>query len=1327
MPAKGTAITIQYTAWDTDNNRGRTLDAANHTLRVVKDGVPAVVANGPTEVDATNLPGLYSIILLTSENDGKMMSLHGVSSTPDVSILPVHWSNESNPVQFAGEDLDSNVGSNLNIFFENGGFPTSSIVDDVGSGGGGNPETTITIDGTSGGTAILGANGQVCQATIPAGGITGGDMDITIQQVPKADPGNQYTEVSPDYVYLITAVYTSSGLPYDNADINEIQVTIPIDLNEVAVDDLENGIKTIYYAGSLAVIESGNATAVLPADILATDYVGDGDIGSCTFEIDHLSVFAGGEPQPFADIPVADNPSGAYPLGTDVALSSITPSPTIYYTTDGSDPDDTDTEYTAPIDLSSLPITIKAITYAMGYRPSPIMTESYTQAQVATPVHVPPAGEVTVGQTITISCATGGATIHYTTDGSIPDVGDPVYTVPVPITVPTTLRSFAVAAGYIDSGLRTDVYTIAQVDDPTIVPAAGEHSIGTGIEWSVVDPSDADVRYEGSASDPDDDSERLTEYSVLNNTDWTAGTGTPTWDTDKWVFSADGDIDAAARIQPWRAQFLKVTIANEGATSIQLKDSSSTVIAEVTGVTAGSTVIMGIDYDGDDILELAIVRAGASDLHITELAFYNEFGWNEKHDEDDWLESVAAFVYSGGDWTLATGLGRLGVWDETAWENGFRPDSVRITFTGPANIQVDVWDTGAVSIGGGATVTSGEVLDLDFGINDLNRTNTLRITTGSALVVTSIEFLNNSKQITQDQTFRFDAVKTGYLDSGVVERIYTVPQVANVTFDPVAGEYAPSQDITLATVTGGATIRYSVNGDDIDDIGDGSEYSAPFACGNFTVKARAFKDGYLPSDQTSAVYTNPAAAGDIEATVSFYDDTGTLIVTHNNVESGDILPVWVASGSVSGSIEDWLGRMLVTFDRPFGSITGADFEVQGSGWDTSRTIANSGWDILQAIGFGYDVGYHDYYTNKFRGTFDVGHWNPNSNPDKSTGIRFGTGGAQSNVINVKIYFQEDAKWIDHSDYWVWDQGSSIGTFGTTGEFLDITSVAASGSGIPTPIGSGSGSAYQPPWYEIKLAVDGVADWNEYKPKIVRLTWPSDDPQKYIYIEDENTPTANVLVSQWVTKDQEVYINYAAADLDIKEIWIYGHNGPGGEGTIDGVQIQFLMDEWENAILWARFGIEQTSTPGGSPQQNLHRMPFYPNERFNIQTARAAETSASGSASVSDPGDVIIYYLSEIRVDLGLLDGGGGSEPWDYYIFNIKRRLGNDTWSDILNTNWDTNPSTWDASGWWLPMADGTQFNIIEPISGEGANEKANTVVLWGHRILHPESASGSPS
>lgn len=89
MPTKGTQITLQYVAWDTQNNVGKTGDAANHTIHAVGDGVEFTPAASPAAVNATTLPGVYKITLAASETDHDVITIGGKSSTVNVSIIPI--------------------------------------------------------------------------------------------------------------------------------------------------------------------------------------------------------------------------------------------------------------------------------------------------------------------------------------------------------------------------------------------------------------------------------------------------------------------------------------------------------------------------------------------------------------------------------------------------------------------------------------------------------------------------------------------------------------------------------------------------------------------------------------------------------------------------------------------------------------------------------------------------------------------------------------------------------------------------------------------------------------------------------------------------------------------------------------------------------------------------------------------------------------------------------------------------------------------------------------------------------------------------------------
>lgn len=93
--------------------------------------------------------------------------------------------------------------------------------------------------------------------------------------------------------------------------------------------------------------------------------------------VDDWSLTAIGASNPTAATPTFSPLAGTFYSAQNVTLASTTENSTIYYTTDGSDPDDTDTPYTVAIPVNST-TTIKAIAYATGYDPSEIATATYT-------------------------------------------------------------------------------------------------------------------------------------------------------------------------------------------------------------------------------------------------------------------------------------------------------------------------------------------------------------------------------------------------------------------------------------------------------------------------------------------------------------------------------------------------------------------------------------------------------------------------------------------------------------------------------------------------------------------------------------------------------------------------------------------------------------------------------------------------------------------------------------------------------------------------------------------------------------------------------------
>ena len=81
-------------------------------------------------------------------------------------------------------------------------------------------------------------------------------------------------------------------------------------------------------------------------------------------------------------------------------------------------------------------------------------------SKTATPVFKPAAGTYSSAQTVTISDASVGSTIYYTTDGTTPTLSSTTYTGPISISATSTLKAIALGPDDVLSGVRTGTYSI---------------------------------------------------------------------------------------------------------------------------------------------------------------------------------------------------------------------------------------------------------------------------------------------------------------------------------------------------------------------------------------------------------------------------------------------------------------------------------------------------------------------------------------------------------------------------------------------------------------------------------------------------------------------------------------------------------------------------------------------------------------------------------------------------------------------------------------------------------------------------------------------------
>jgi len=215
-----------------------------------------------------------------------------------------------------------------------------------------------------------------------------------------------------------------------------------------------------------------------------------------------------------AATPTFSPAGGTYPSAQSVTISCTTAGAAIRYTTDGSEPTASSSQYTGALNVSST-TTIKAKAFVTGMNNSATATATYTISStqtVATPTFSPAEGTYASAQSVTISCATAGADIRYTTNGNEPTATSSQYTGALNVASTTTIKAKAFATGMNNSATATATYTISStqtVATPTFSPAGGTYAVAQSVIISCA-TAGADIRYTTDGSEPTASSSQYT-------------------------------------------------------------------------------------------------------------------------------------------------------------------------------------------------------------------------------------------------------------------------------------------------------------------------------------------------------------------------------------------------------------------------------------------------------------------------------------------------------------------------------------------------------------------------------------------------------------------------------------------------------------------------------------------------------------------------------------------------------------------------------------------------------------------------------------------------
>ena len=629
-----------------------------------------------------------------------------------------------------------------------------------------------------------------------------------------------------------------------------------------------------------------------------------------------------------ASAPTFSPAAGTYTASQSVTISDATAGTKIYYTTNGATPTTSSTVYSGPITVSTTE-TLEAIAVEAGYTNSAVATAAYTIAPLLpTPSFSPAAGTYATSQTVTISDATAGTTIYYTTNGTTPTTSSPVYSSAITVSAPETIEAIAVETGYTNSAMGTAAYTITPVlPAPTFSPVAGSYSSSQSVTIS-------------------DSTAGTTIYYTTNGT-------TPT--TSSTVYSGAITVSATETIEAIAVKtgFTNSAVATAVYTIVPALPAPTFSPAAGTYTTAQSVTI--------------------SDAMAGTTIYYTTNGSTP---------TTSSIVYSGAITVSATEM-----LEAIAVEAAY---SSSVVATAAYTI-APVLPTPTFSPAAGTYTTSQSVT-----ISDATAGMTIYYTTNGATPTTSSTVYSGPITVSATGTLAAIAVEAGYTNSAVATAAYTIARLLPApTFTPAAGTYATSQTVTISDAT---TIYYTTNG--TTPTTSSTMYSGPITVSaTETIEAIAVETGYTSSSVVMAAYTIGAVTTYINYPSGGFTGSA-LSLNYGASVTGGLLQL--TDGGADEERSAWFTTKVpvqafttnFTFQLSNASADGMTFAIQGDNiWELGDPGGGLGYQgISNSVAVKFDL-----YNNAGEGNDSTGLYTDGAAPTvpavdlSSTGINLHSG------------------------------------------------------------------------------------------------------------------------------------------------------------------------------------------------------------------------------------------------------------------------------------------------------------------------------------------------
>jgi len=535
---------------------------------------------------------------------------------------------------------------------------------------------------------------------------------------------------------------------------------------------------------------------------------------------------------------------GSYSAAVTVSMTTPTSlAATIYYTTDGTQPTTKSAVFsmTDPITVASTE-TLKAIAVVDGYASASAVATGVYQVLplAASPVFSPAAGTYNGAQKVSLSSATGGAAIYYTTDGSNPATSATAVLYTGPISAPRTLTINAVAeeTGYTNSAVASAMYNILlpAAAAPVFSPAPGTYPGTQAVSITSMTPN-ALFAYTTDGSDPNTSPTRILYSGPI------AVSSTET-------LSAFADAPGTTVNSPVTTGTYTITGGTEPTPVISPGTGTYTAAQTVTIRCAAPTATIYYTTDGTNPATSATASVYAGPIAVKQ------------------TETIEAVAKATGFTTSPVAIAGITINYPLAGTPVFSPSSG--TYSGTQTVSIT------------SATANARILYTTDGSNPA--TSATASVYSGPISVTKTTVL---EAVAEAASYTNSAVGMDYLT-------ITLPAASAPIFTPPAGHYASTQQVTLSSTTPNALFGYTTDGSNpttsstriisagpitvSSNLTISAFADAPGATTNSPVATASYLIGYSPA--SAPVFSLPAGTYTGAQTVTISSATPNAVIVY---------------------------------------------------------------------------------------------------------------------------------------------------------------------------------------------------------------------------------------------------------------------------------------------------------------------------------------------------------------------------------------------------------------------------------------------------------------